>query len=99
MTPTLFVALLSHPDRYGATIGDEARKGAPLHLTFHTTAEDAAAALETAMVAEWNLTQAAGLGGASRWDRALRSRRMVEAGYLAAVVERPVLLAGEVVPS
>ncbi len=99
MTPTVFVAILSHPDRAGRTIAPQegARRGMPLHLSLHTSDEAAVRALDAAMVAEWNDTNAPlGLGPAELWDRAARSRRMVEDGYLAAVVERPVSFAGEV---
>ncbi len=98
MTPTVFVAILSHPKRLGRAIAPQERDrlGVPLHLSLHTTDEAAVRALDGAMVAEWNEALAIGLGSADRWDRAQRSRYMVERGYLAAVVERPVSFAGEV---
>lgn len=92
MIATLFVAILSHPDRSGSAIGEEARRGAPLHFTMHARVEDAVEALNGALVTEWDEVLAVGLGSAARWDRAIRSRTMIERGYFAAVVEREVSL-------
>lgn len=94
MNPTIAVAILSHPRRQGRAIAAQEPPimGAPLHLSLHTSAEAAVDALHAAMQEEWNLVYAYGQGRAVRWERARLSRRMVEDGYLAAVVERPVAL-------
>ncbi len=69
--------------------------GAPLHLSLHTTVRAAADALEGAMREEWDDRYAYRMGPAEGWTRARLSRRMVEDGYLAAAVERPVELSAE----
>lgn len=94
MNPTIAVALLSHPRREGRAIAPQETPilGAPIHLSLHTSTEAAVRVLDEAMRAEWDLVYAHGLGPASEWQRHLLSRRMVEDGYLAAVVEREVSL-------
>lgn len=97
MNATVYLAILSHPRRGGEAIGPEEIRpvpGAPLHLSLHTTATAAVAALRAAMAAEWEDTYAYGLGPATAWEPARLSRRMVGDGYLAAVIERPVSLDG-----
>jgi hypothetical protein len=95
VNPTIAVALLSHPKRVGRAIAaqEPGILGAPLHLSLHTSTEAAVEALRVAMAEEWGNVYAYGLGPASEWDRARLSRRMVDDGYLAAVVEREVALA------
>lgn len=94
MNPTIAVAILSHPARPGIAIAPQEipKFGAPLHLSLHTSAEAAADALREAMRVEWGQVYEAHLGPADRWERSRLSRRMVEDGYLAAVVEREVAL-------
>lgn len=97
MRATVFLALLSHPARAGLAIAPQERPvmGAPLHLSMHTGDEAAVRALDAAMRAEWDERYAYAQGPASGWERARLSRRMVEDGYLAAVVEREVQLSAE----
>jgi hypothetical protein len=93
--PTVFVALLSHPERSGLAIAPQETPvmGAPLHLSLHTDDQSAVDALNAAMRAEWDEAgYTYSQGPAEEWDRARLSRLMVEDGYLAAVVERPVTL-------
>ncbi len=95
MTPTVFVALLSHPARAGLAVGDPdlpPRMGAPIHLSLHTSDRAAVDALNAAMREEWDRQYAHNLGHSSEWERARLSRRLVEDGYLAAAIERPVAL-------
>lgn len=94
MNPTIAVAILSHPRRPGRAIAPEERPvlGAPLHLSLHTSTEAAAEALREALREEWDEEYAYALGDSSRWERAALSRRMVDDGYLAAVIEREVAL-------
>lgn len=94
MNPTIAVAILSQPGRIGRAIAPQERGvlGAPLHLSLHTSTEAAVEALRVAMVEEWAEVYEAHLGPASEWQRERLSRRMVEDGYLAAVVEREVAL-------
>jgi hypothetical protein len=66
--------------------------GAPIHLSLHTTDQAAVDALHAALREEWDREFAYGLGSAEVWERAALSRAMVERGYLAAVIERPVEL-------
>jgi hypothetical protein len=94
VNPTIAVAMLSHPKRHSWAIAGQngPTLGAPLHLSLHTSAEAAVDALRIAMAAEWDLVYAHGIGPASTWERAALSRRMVDDGYFAAVVEREVEL-------
>jgi len=94
VNPTIAVAILSHPARPGAAIASQepAKFGAPLHLSLHTSTEAAVEALRAAMIEEWAKVYEAHLGPAGRWERSRLSRRMVDDGYLAAVVEREVTL-------
>lgn len=92
--PTVYVALLSHPRRAGRAIApqEDPIMGAPVHLSLHTSDRDAVDALNAAIRDEWEVVYASGNGPAEGYDRASLSRRLVEDGYLAAVVERPVRL-------
>lgn len=94
MNPTIAVAILSHPARPGIAIAPQEvpKFGAPLHLSLHTSAEAGVRALDEAMRVEWAKAYEAHLGPARLWERSRLSRRMVEDGYLAAVVEREVAL-------
>jgi hypothetical protein len=94
VNPTIAVAILSSPGRAGRAIAPQERPvlGAPLHLSLHTSPEAAVRALDAAMREEWNERYASHLGPAEDWQRDRLSRRMVEDGYLAAVVEREVAL-------
>lgn len=102
MTATLFLAVLSHPRRYGRAVGDPEAPpvlGAPIHLSIHTTDQGAVDALREAMIAEWEEEFRHSCGPAESWivsgAWAGLSRTMVEHGYLAAAIERPVAFAGE----
>jgi hypothetical protein len=94
MQPTIYLAILSHPRRNGTAIGMAPTPGAPLHLSLHTDDQEAVDALNAATLEEWNREYGWRLG--YEWDRAARSRRMVEDGYVVAMIERPVQLTAEV---
>ena len=85
MTPTVFVALLTHQRVTPAT-------GGPLHLSLHTTEAGASTAVMAALTAEWDRSLAYSLGPSSEWAE---DRLLAEAerqGYTAEVTETPVEL-------
>lgn len=103
MTPTVFVALLTHHTGMGTVglpEGSPAVNGRPLHLSLHTSEAGAASAVLAALRQEWD-TPALGhrglaysLGPSSEWAE---DRLMAEAeaqGYDLTVHEQPVELSG-----
>lgn len=95
MSPTLFVAVLAHPDLPGEvlTANGQPHPGAPILLTVSATRQQAERNLIEAARAEWDRERGMrlGLGPSSEWpDDARLLRRMRDEGYLATVTEQAV---------
>jgi hypothetical protein len=101
MTPTVFLALLTHQTGMGTVglvEGSAAVSGRPLHLSLHTDREAAEEALEAAMRQEWDHPALghAGLsysfGPSADWKPASLWREAHSQGYCGTVTEEPVEL-------
>jgi hypothetical protein len=98
MTPTLYLAWLSHPEDGGwfdpKQRADQDHNGwskyGPLHMSLHTRRDRAEAALAAAVAAEWDRASLAYAHGpiTEHRDPVESARRFI--GYEAHVTEQPV---------